>query len=833
MDGTIDADDGGILTVQESTNLAGGVLTGGTWEATSNSTLEILGGQITTSAASILLSGPQSHIYSDDAMTKNALSLLAANAAGGQLTVTGGANVLDTAGLTSAGALSLGPNSSLTVASYIQTGGSTSLQGGTLATVPHAQVDIEAGTFSGPGSVEGDLKNAANLDLGSALGTLSVTGNFTQTATGSLSVALGGTAPGTQYDQVQVSATANLGGTLDISLVNGFGPSAGQQFQVLTFAASSGNFATVNGLAQNNQTILQSVLNPTNLTLETIATAPDLVADDATVPTASVIAGQPITVDFTIKNQGGTGLSGSWVDSVFLSNITSLDASAVMIGQVQHTGGLGVDGSYQGTLTAPLPGVIDGNYHVLVEADSQKLVLDSNRSNNVVATPPLSVSIPSLSLGTPVSGTIASGEDLYYRVTVPPGEDVQLAAKFAAASQADFLVSSFQIPTLSTFDQSYPNPADLTQDLVLPGSQPGTDYIFLHGLQGAGGGEPFTLQVGASPLEVQSYALAAGPSAGLTTLALSGAAFTPQTTVVLLDKSSTAYAPASVTFVDSTHLTAAFDLSAMPPGMYNVQAVDGAQVATAPTPFDNAPETDLTSIAAQPLPFGEASGYIPVGGSVALTLIVRNNSDQDVITPIVQISGTNVDLPQNPLTIFPFGAGTGGGLLPLVAPFAYTDLELDPAANPAQAGVSSTLSYGLVDLQAPIDWASQEQSLRPSFIPPDAWDAIFANFTQAMGATPAAMQQVMLNDNIYLYQLGELVTSAAQLAGFELMKAEDAAPTPTLSVAVDDSLPAPGLPLTFQRIYDQSLEGAIAWARSGAVGSRTGTSRHQPTRRAP
>ena len=60
------------------------------------------------------------------------------------------------------------------------------------------------------------------------------------------------------------------------------------------------------------------------------------------------------------------------MDSVFLSSTPSLDASALLIGQVQHTGGLGVDGSYPETLTAPLPGVFDGNYHVLVEADSQE-----------------------------------------------------------------------------------------------------------------------------------------------------------------------------------------------------------------------------------------------------------------------------------------------------------------------------------------------------------------------------------------------------------------------------------------------------------------------------
>jgi RHS repeat-associated protein len=811
MDGTIDANDGGTLAVQGCTNLAGGTLTGGTWEATNNSTLEIVGTPITTNAASILLSGPQSHVYSDDLMTP-ALSMLAANAAGGQLTVTGGASLADTASLTNAGALTLGPNSSLTVGGYIQTGGSTSLLGGTLATVPHAGVNIQAGTFSGPGSVTGDLTNAANLDLGTGLGILNVTGNYTQTATGSLTVALGGTAPGTQYDQLSATATANLGGTLDIKLVNGFGPTAGQTFQVLSFAASNGNFATLSGLAQSNQTLLQPIFNPNNLTLQTIATAPDLVAANVTVQAGSAIAGLPITVDFTIKNQGGADLSGGWVDSVFLSSITTLDASAVLIGQVQHAGGLAVNGSYQGTLTTPLPGVVDGNYHVLVEADSQKLVLDSNRSNNVVASPALSVSIPGLGLGAPVSGTIASGEDLYYRVTVPPGDDVRLAAQFTDPSQADFLVSSFQIPTLSAYDQVYPTPADLAQQLVLPGSQPGTDYILLHGRQAAGGGEPFTIEVTPSPLDVQSYVLQAGPGS-LTTLMLVGAAFTPQTTVRLLDQSSTAYLPASVTFVDSTHVSGAFDLNTVPPGTYQVQAVDGATVATAPTPYENvisSLQTSVTLAARDP-----GVDYVPVGGGVTLRLNVRNQSANNVIAPIIQVSGTNVALNQNPLTIYPFGGGDTGGLLPFIGPHASTRVQVSAPIVPAQAGVGGSLTYGTVDLQAPINWIGEEQSLRPSSIAPDAWDAIYANLTQALGQTPATVQQVMFNDSLDLSQLGDSVTSADQLMGFELMKADDELPSPTLSVAVDDSLPAPGLALTFQRTYVQALEGRY---RLGTLG---------------
>ena len=58
-----------------------------------------------------------------------------------------------------------------------------------------------------------------------------------------------------------MTGPAKLDGTLDINLVNGFGPSAGQNSRS-SRSPRLGSFATVNGLAQNNRTILQPVLNP-------------------------------------------------------------------------------------------------------------------------------------------------------------------------------------------------------------------------------------------------------------------------------------------------------------------------------------------------------------------------------------------------------------------------------------------------------------------------------------------------------------------------------------------------------------------------------------------
>lgn len=75
----------------------------------------------------------------------------------------------------------------------------------------------------------------------------------------SLTLELGGNSAGTHYDQLNVAATATFGGTLNVVLINGFGPAAGQVFQLFNAADQAGSFATVNlpalapGLAWDNQ----------------------------------------------------------------------------------------------------------------------------------------------------------------------------------------------------------------------------------------------------------------------------------------------------------------------------------------------------------------------------------------------------------------------------------------------------------------------------------------------------------------------------------------------------------------------------------------------------
>jgi hypothetical protein len=113
------------------------------------------------------------------------------------------------------------------------------------------------GTISGRGTIAvgstGLLTNSGTVRPGASPGTLNITGNFTQGPSGTLFMELGGTSQGVNYDWLNITGTANLGGTLQVALFGGFAPVAGNAFGLINAAGgASGTFAQINTPAGYN-----------------------------------------------------------------------------------------------------------------------------------------------------------------------------------------------------------------------------------------------------------------------------------------------------------------------------------------------------------------------------------------------------------------------------------------------------------------------------------------------------------------------------------------------------------------------------------------------------
>lgn len=198
---------------------------------------------------------------------------------GGGNTYTGSTNVNSgTLALTNAD--SLGGDGLLDVHSGAAVN-ATSLGNSALANTLHNDGEVQAptgngllrftGNVSGEGSFTGNVEFSADYSPGNSPAITHLE-NAIFDSTSHLLIEIGGLIAGTDYDQVSVSGTATLGGSLDISWLNGFLLSPGDTFTVMTYGSYTGSFASITGLNNNGMT-LRAIYNADNLELVVDANA--------------------------------------------------------------------------------------------------------------------------------------------------------------------------------------------------------------------------------------------------------------------------------------------------------------------------------------------------------------------------------------------------------------------------------------------------------------------------------------------------------------------------------------------------------------------------------
>ena len=178
---------------------------------------------------------------------------------GGSFGVSGATNILAGATLTTGGAFNaFGP---VTVGGTLRGSATGPINAaGQVITVP-GTVDLNGGSVTasnvsvtgllkGIGTVNGNVSNSGTVAPGASPGILNIIGTYTQTASGVLQIEIGGTVPGSGYDQVAVTGNAFLDGTLLISQFGTFVPTSADTFQAVTAGGTvSGTFSSVIGSA--------------------------------------------------------------------------------------------------------------------------------------------------------------------------------------------------------------------------------------------------------------------------------------------------------------------------------------------------------------------------------------------------------------------------------------------------------------------------------------------------------------------------------------------------------------------------------------------------------
>lgn len=142
---------------------------------------------------------------------------------------------------------SIASSTSITLSSYI-TGGNTNAQSEVFAAYTGSglgtgSVTVSGGTLGGTGVIAGatTIQSGGTLAAGDGgVGTLTFGGSLTLAGTTLLEIA-----GASSFDVVAAGGALNYGGTLTVSLINGFSFGDGQTYNLLTSASHSGNFTSV------------------------------------------------------------------------------------------------------------------------------------------------------------------------------------------------------------------------------------------------------------------------------------------------------------------------------------------------------------------------------------------------------------------------------------------------------------------------------------------------------------------------------------------------------------------------------------------------------------
>ncbi len=140
----------------------------------------------------------------------------------------------------------------------------------------YGHVNNYLGLVKGNGTIHGQVfSEGGTEDPGNSPGILVVNGNYIHSDSSTYRVEIESNAgAGTGHDQLQVDTAILQNGTLEVVLLNGFNPTLGDTYNILTFTSRVGTFDTLNLPTLPNGNIWAVHYNPIEITLEILGPLP-------------------------------------------------------------------------------------------------------------------------------------------------------------------------------------------------------------------------------------------------------------------------------------------------------------------------------------------------------------------------------------------------------------------------------------------------------------------------------------------------------------------------------------------------------------------------------
>ncbi len=458
------------------------------------------------------------------------------------------------------------------------------------------------------------------------------------------------------------------------------------------------------------------------------------------VTSASSMMGEDIHIEYTTLNQGANAAPNGWSDAIYLSSISNWTDDAISIGRIErdrYAAPLGAGESNTMIVDTNIPGIMPGNYYVIIKSDIFNQVLESDEDNNmVISTQAVAIDAIPLDFDTPVTFGLANGRSVYYKLTVPTAGDTILVKLDGANSNAfnELYVAFGRPPTRGDFDFTYQKPFSPDQEIIMPLTRDGTYYILAYG-NTVPASNTVSLTAEVIPFSIREIDPVTAGDVGQITLRIRGARFTPDTNFKLVNSINGNVTDALQTYYRGSALAfATFAVSGIDHGEYDLRAVKAdSSSATLTNALSIGAGTGSrveANISGPPQLRWKRNGifyanYGNIGDNDGMPplLIVRTIND----TPF----GISLDtLDTEPIQIL---GSSKNGVAGILRPGETYSFPLYFYA--AYQTVRFTVDAVTVNDTTPMDWDSMEAGVRPDFLSDAEWSVLWDKIKTRVGNT--------------------------------------------------------------------------------------------------
>jgi hypothetical protein len=280
---------------------------------------------------------------------------------------------------------------------------------------------------------------------------------------------------------------------------------------------------------------------------------------------------------YTVQNAGGFPAEGKMRMSYYLSRDPLKDPSDILLGSdFAHSGiPAGKEKNYSSNELS-MAGAA-GDYFILVEADAQNHIAETDDTNNLTASSSrVYIKVDSLELNKDKNISQFSEVPQYYSINIPEELDGQAllisTSRLRGRGEVELYVKYEDMPTGAYHDYSHQFALSTNQELMIPDLQAGTYYLMVLSRNHVNQLQDVVLGVHVRYFEVRKVETSKGGNTGNVTVKISGSKFDETTTMHLRNAAGATITASSVVYADQATVYASFPLNGAATGLYDVVA---------------------------------------------------------------------------------------------------------------------------------------------------------------------------------------------------------------------------------------------------------------------